>query len=227
LQLLDYVPDFSCWEEAASWIKKGQDLVVNKSDNIASLEWKECQEKGAFPFGLYSSKNWRKFALATFLADLVSYPTPSDQVNFDRLLFVMHAFPEGFRVWWIEQEGIWWPVGYTGWYPMLETTFKLFEKESEKIKNRMVVPNLSTDQPKPLYLFNFSVIPSLKKSSLSRQLMKKYVEDINAQNASGLTCITVSPEGQHVARRFGMSLTGHVDGEGVWAVCYNSSQSKA
>ena len=225
MQLLDFIPDFSSWDEAGDWIKKGQNLVVQKNDKIASLEWNECQEKGSTSFGLYSSKAWRKFALATFLADLVSYPTPGDQVNFDRLLFVMHAFPEGFRVWWTEQEGVWWPVGYTGWYPMLETSFKIFEKEPEKIKNRMVVPNPSSDPQKPLYLFNFSVIPSLKKSPLSHELMKRFVEDINAQNPSGLTCITVSPEGQHIARRFGMSITGQMDGEGVW--CYNSSQSKA
>lgn len=178
MQLLDFVPDFSSWNEAASWIKKGQSISFTKCENIASLEWKECQEKGKVPFGLYSSKVWRKFALAIFLADLVSYPTPSDQVNFDRLLFLMHAFPEGFRVWWIEQEGIWWPVGYSGWYPMLETTFKLFEKESEKIKNRMVVPNLSTDQQKPLYLFNFSVIPSLKKkhsfAAVNEKICRRY-----------------------------------------------------
>ena len=129
----------------------------------------------------------------------------------------MHAFPQGFRIWWIQlPSGAWWPVGYTGWYPMLENVFDVFDKNPERLKNRMVVPNPSSVGQKPyLYLFNYSAAPSMKKSALTKELMKKYVQDIEAQNASGIACITVSEDGVGVAKRFGMKLTGYLNLDGV------------
>lgn len=223
-EILEKVPDFTSWDEALLWIQKGQQAAreLDLESEFISLEWSEIEQERAFPFGLYSSEKWRKFVLAVFLADLVSYSEPVDQVNFDRLLFIMHAFPQGFRTWWIKhQNGLWWPVGYTGWYPMLETSYELFQKNPEKLKDRMVVPNLYADGGKSyLYLFNYSVAPALKKSSLSKVVVKRFVQDISVQNARGLACVTVSEDGVRIADRLGMTCAGNfvLDGssEGVY-----------
>jgi len=219
IHLLDNVPDFCNWTEARRYLLEGQERLRREfqPEEIASLGWSDITAKHEAPFGYYSCAIWRKFVLATFLADLVSYEMPVDQVNFARMLFVMHAFPTGFRTWWVKlPTGKWWPVGYSGWYPMLENHFELFEKYPQKLLDRMVVPK-SFDPPKRpyLYLFNYSVQPSLKKSCLSRALMKQYVEEVHLVRPQGLACITVSEEGASVAKRFGMSCSGYLELEGV------------
>lgn len=212
--LLEGLPDFTSWDEAQGWIKDMQELPLDGISNaqFALLEWSDIQEEPKSSFGLYASTNWRKFVLATFAADLVSYPEPVDQVNFDRLLFVMHAFPQGFRTWWIKLANQpWRPVGYTGWYPMLDTMFETFQNSPEKLKNRMVVPNNTIDGDGPiLYLFNFSCAAELKKTALSKALMARCAEDIAKQNPKGLACITVSDDGIRIAKRFGMACSGHL-----------------
>jgi hypothetical protein len=220
-KLLENVPDFFYWNEAIEWIKQGQKFIKNFSlevleKEILSLEWSELQQKKEPPFGLYPSKKWRKFVLAAFFADITSYPKPVDQVNFERLLFVMHAFPQGFRIWWIKlEDDSWWPVGYSGWYPMVETMFEIFEKNPDKLKDRMIIPYIrSTTSKTYLYLFNFSVAPEFKKSRLSKILINEFIEEVSDQDAAGLACIVVSSDGIRIANRCGMSHTGDLNIEG-------------
>lgn len=225
-KLLETIPDLTSWQAASNWVqqKQRQAAQFDPQAKILAVEWKEIEQKPNFPFGLYSSEKWRKFVLATFLADLISYVKPIDQVSFERLLYVMHAFPHGFRTWWVELSNQdWLPVGYTGWYPMLETAYELFEKNPEKLKDRMVVPNTSVqDKNSYIYLFNFSVGPAYRKSQLSKLIMKKYVQDISEQKPSGLACITVSEDGIRIANRFGMSCCGHLNLDGTLEGVYVS-----
>lgn len=227
IKLLETVPDFSSWDTALLWLEQGRKQVSNyipknvSSNEMVSMDWSDVEQKSQSPLGMYSVENWRKFVLATFLADLVSYENPVDQVSFDRLLFVMHAFPKGFRTWWVKlSDGSWWPVGYTGWYPMLQTMYELFEKKPGALKNRIVVPDVGGDRSGYLYLFNFSVAPGWKKTLLAKNLMKTYVQDIIEQKALGLACITVSEDGMRLAKRLGMECSGQltIDGsvEGIY-----------
>lgn len=225
-ELLANVPDFCDWATAQAWIEVGQaglyqiphDCAFACLDGTQIDRSATLADRSASCFGLYASAEWRKFAMATFLADLLSYRHPVDQVSFDRLLFVIHAFSEGFRVWWVKFSEIWWPVGYSGWYPMLEGHFELFQKQPHLLKNRMVVPAPTSRDY--LYFFNYSVMPSLKKSDLSKALMRHFVQDIQQLFPKGMACITVSEEGAQIATRFGMQCTGQliIDGcaEGVW-----------
>jgi hypothetical protein len=230
---LKKIPDFNDWNKALKWINKGLRLIQQCSEKdifdgeIFFLEWKQIEEPWKFPFGLFQSKSWRKFVLATFCADLISYNDRIEQVDFERLLFVMHAFPQGFRTWWVKLlNGTCWPVGYTGWYPMLETTFELFQNNPSKLKNRMVVPNVQESEGRPyLYLFNFSVAQEFKKTFLTKVLIKTYIDDIQMQNAAGLSCITVSKDGIRIAERLDMSHKGDllIDGyiEGIYVKRFN------
>lgn len=220
-EILKQVPDFTVWKEAENWLSQGQQIVKGLIPEqtvelkFASLTWAEIAQNHALPFGLYASLNWRKFVLAVFLADLTSYSHPIDQVNFERLLFLMHAFPQGFRTWWLNIEGVWWPVGYTGWYPMLETMFEVFENQPEKLKNRMVVPYVGkNDKNSFVYIFNYSVSPPLKGGTVTKALMKEFVQEINSQKLAGLACITVSDDGIRVAERFGMEYSGQLTIDG-------------
>lgn len=233
-ELLSAVPDFIEWDVAKRWINKGKKVIKQCSEEqithgeIFSLEWIQIAEKHEHPFGLYQSKTWRKFVLATFFADIVSYSLPIQQVNFERLLFVMHAFPQGFRTWWIKLNNkTCWPVGYTGYYPMLETAFNLFKTHPKTLKNRMVVPDINEEEEQPyLYLFNFSVAPEFKYDFLTKTLMKRFVEDIQRHKPKGLACIAVTEDGMRIAKRFDMLHKGDfvIDGftEGVYVTQFRS-----
>jgi len=223
-ELLKAVPDFTSWQEAAIWLQQGQLAAKQWTSDVlvdAQITSLQINERTEFPFGLYASEKWRKFVLATFLADLICYSNPVDQVSFERLIFVMHSFSQGFRTWWIKLPNQnWWPVGYTGWYPMLETAFETFKNNPEKLTSRMVVPTQLNKEKPLLYLFNCSVAPQLKQKILTKPLMSAFAQDISKQNPKALACITVSDDGSRVAKRFGMTCRGYltIDGcaEGVF-----------
>lgn len=213
--LINNIPDFFHFKETLEWINKGKFLVLQKpflilKEELISLEWKQINDSHDPLFGLYASINWRKFVLAVFFADIVSYMEEVEQVSFERLLFVLHRYPQGFKTWWIKIGGAYWPVGYTGWYPMSKTAYEVFKNAPDSLSDRMVVPEISTNKHPFLYLFNYSVAPQFKKTILSKILVKEFVEEIKKQEPKGLACITVSEEGEKVASQFGMRHTGNL-----------------
>lgn len=243
--LIESIPDWTNGSDAPCWAQRWMDAGLKEVQNHKSaeksasltLEFEDIYPLGTqaleIPdnseqknlFGLYSSADWRRFVLAVFLADAVSYPRSEDQVSFERLAFVMHRFPQGFKVWWSPfsdsaGQEVWWPVGYTGWYPMLESVFNTFEKNPESLVDRTVIPCPRTEGDRTksqfapaeklfLYLFNYSVAPAFKKTQLSKRLMKDYSTLIHSKNAQGLACITVSDDGARIANRFGMLHSGN------------------
>lgn len=210
--LLNIIPDFLNWDTSRAWLQEGQKLIQSiisiTEGNICSLDWNDIASPPIPHFGLYPLENWRKFVLAVYFADLISYQNPIERESFERLLFVMHAFPQGFRIWWMRFSHLWLPVGYSAWYPMLETAFEIFEKHPEQITDRMVVPHPSSEPHPFLYLFNSSAAPHLKKSLLTKRLMQYFIRDIENSNYAGLACITVSGDGDRVASRLKMLHTG-------------------
>ena len=228
LALLENVPD---WGSSApteklfeDWLHRGKKAVLGATPE--SIDWETIQVlelppglRSASSLGCVLNPTWRKWVLGLYLADLVSYALPSDQVEFNRLSYLAAAFPEGFALFWLQIARQYWPVGYSGWYPMTSSAFETFEKRPESLQDRMVVPKTSASSteanPIPaserpfLYLFNYSVATPFKKSPLSKILMHRYAQSLAAQNPQGLAAITVSDEGCRVASRFGMQQTGH------------------
>jgi hypothetical protein len=174
------------------------------------------------PLGRHADPRWRAFVLGTFLADLASYPEPVDQVDLARLLYLMHVFPRGFRLWGAEAPDLGWvPVGYSGWYPIAETSFARLAQPVPSLRDRLV-PALPEVAPGGsfLHVFNFSVVRALRGTVASKRLVRALAADLAGERALGLSAITVSPEGARVCARFGMERTGSlvVDGceEGVF-----------
>lgn len=219
-----FVPDFGAPEALTSWLSEGQRALGALAwsealeASVASHECPAGDEPG--PLGRYGDPRWRTFAAAVFLADLASYPAPVDQVGFERLLYVMHVFPRGFRLWTAEVPGAGrLPVGYTGYYPIGPASFALLEREPASLPNRMVVP-LPAAPPGGsfVHLFNFSIVPALRRTGASRRLVAAYAREVEALAPRGLSAITVSPDGIRVVERFGMARSGTlvVDGSEEW-----------
>jgi hypothetical protein len=216
--LLKSIPDSRESEPSATqiedWLTPYKNVI--RSLSIESIDWNTIQvlespaESKVKPApDRNADPNWRRWVLGLFLADLISYPEASDQAELHRLAAVAAAFPQGFSLYSIQISGAWWPVGYTGWYPITSQTFKILEKKAESLQNRRVTPSsLNPAEPPFLYLFNYSVASVFKKTPLSKLLMSRYAGQIKNQTPQGLAAIAVSEDGSRVAKRFGMELTG-------------------
>jgi hypothetical protein len=202
------------WSAAAGWLEARLAALKSAAPSAAAVEpvvHDEEEESGGI-LGRYGQRRWRSFVLGTFLADLACYPAAADQVGFERLAYVMHVFPRGFRLWGCEVPGLGWlPVGYSGWYPIAATSFELLEQKAESLRDRMVVP-LPEIEPGGsfVYVFNFSIVPQLRRTEASKRLVRALAEDLGAAKPLGLSAITVSAEGAKVVERFGMRPTGTV-----------------
>lgn len=212
--LLSTVPDWGGWAEATRWVEdgiEGASKLSHAAAEAAAYAVTSIRVAPSGRFGCYGQAAWRRAVLATFLADLVSYPRPVDQVTFERLAFVMSSFPEGFRTYWAELGAAWWPVGYSGWYPMLPSAFETFLLRPHELRDRTVVPCPREPSVRPyVYVFNYSVVSPFRKTALSSTLVKQLVSDIGKQRPAGLTTVAVSEDGARVARRLGMRTTGTI-----------------
>lgn len=206
------------WSAAAGWLDAGLAALraLAPSGALAAcvepVVFEEEEKESGGALGRYGQRRWRSFVLGTFLADLACYPAEVDQVGFERLAYVMHVFPRGFRLWGCEVDGAGWlPVGYSGWYPIAATSFELLEQRAESLRDRMVVPLPEIESGGSfVYVFNFSIVPQLRGTEASKRLVRALAGDIAAAKPRGLAAITVSPEGQRVVERFGMRRTGTV-----------------
>lgn len=170
-------------------------------------------------FEYFTNRTWRKFLLSVYYADILSYPVPADQVDFPRLCYILSYAPQGFTVWWAEfADGRKFPVGYTGWYYVAESVFQqvaaLQACADPSISHRFFLPVQQATGY--LYLFNYSIVQTLKGTDFSRTLIKHFAAEINSMAYRGLFCATVSDDGRRVAEQFQMKKVGAiVDEAGV------------
>ncbi|MFO0590475.1 MAG: hypothetical protein U0441_23230 [Polyangiaceae bacterium] len=163
------------------------------------------------PFGRYASSEWRRLVAAMLLADWSCYVEPIDWMSFERLAFMAHVFPAGFRVWWARHRtsGSWLPVGYTAWHPISETAFVTLEQSAHTLHDRTLIPLPSvTPGASFICIVNFSVVASLRKTLLSKQLLRSLAEDLAEADAAGLAAFAVSEDGARVLGRFGLKRSG-------------------
>jgi len=212
---LDDVLDFKNFDDVTPWL--GERLALVRRAPPAELLHSPLISVTApvsfeSPLGPYSSPQWRKFALAAFVSDRACYAKPADQADFPRLLSVLAAFPAGFRVWMCRIGLAFVPVGYVGWYPISRTIFDLLETTPQTIAHRgVMVPLRTVDAVENyIYLFNYSIIPQLRRTAHSKTLLATMAGDLSVLPVAGAAAVTVSPEGARVAERFGMIRTGEL-----------------
>ena len=166
------------------------------------------------PLGPFASPRWRKLALATWVADHACYPAPADRVDLGRLLHVLQAFPQGFRLWWVRDPAAGWlPVGYSGWHPIPGALFELLCRSPAELGDRGALAPLSAlDERGGSYicLFNYSIVPPLQHGPGSRRLLAALAADLARIRLRGLAALTVSPAGARVASRFGLQPVGEL-----------------
>jgi hypothetical protein len=182
--------------------------------------------------GAYASPQWWRLAVAALLADWACYEKPADRADFARLVYVLACFPAGFRVWMCRlPDGLYTPVGYTAWYPIVPEVFDFALSKPESITHRGFMMPLRALQAggSYLYLFNVSIVPRLRGATAqSRLLMQLYAADLAAVKKLGMAAVTVSEDGARLSRRFGLAQVGLMmfedEPEAVFAVRYDTAR---
>lgn len=161
--------------------------------------------------GCYNHFGWRNHVMSVLVADWACYETPVDRVDLNRLLYVAHVFPRGFRVWWCRSfDGRYLPVGYSAWYPISYHAFDVLARHCGDMEDRFVSPRHSPTAHGAAYIFNYSIIKPLQKTSVSRALVKGLALDLERAQQARLSAIAVSADGIRIAKRFGMSNVGSI-----------------
>jgi hypothetical protein len=161
------------------------------------------------PLGAYAAESWRRWASGIFVCDWACFDRPADRVDFLRLLYVVSFFPEGFNLWLANVRGQEWiPVGYTAWYPIARPVFDMMYDDPESITHRGVIMPVESQAHPYVYLFNYSVIPQLRKTRHSARVVKSLARELESIRPRGMATVAVSEDGARVAGRFGLSHRG-------------------
>lgn len=147
---------------------------------------------------------------AALIADWACYPDPGHRVSEPRLASVIAAYPAGFRIEFANHRGHWYPVGYTGFFPITDAQFDRLLTTPGSLRHRDAIepaPNAAASPP--LYLFNYSIIASLRGTPASGAMLAALAQAVATTAHRGLVAAVVSEAGARVARGLGMSeLTG-------------------
>jgi hypothetical protein len=224
-ELFARVPDFCDGERFEPWLSASLSAlgrIVRPPDGApcVAVDGAALGPAPGGALGWFGSPAWRRLVGATLLADWASYPLPAHRVSFERLAFVMNAFPEGFRIFWLDCPGEGFlPVGYSGFYPIAPATFERLEGADGGLADRRIWP-LTPAPPRGqyMYLFSYSIVDPLRRSPWSRRLVRALAEDVGERAPAGLAALTVSADGRRVAERFGLRQTGvvHHAGSEEW-----------
>ncbi|PKN49430.1 MAG: hypothetical protein CVU63_02175 [Deltaproteobacteria bacterium HGW-Deltaproteobacteria-20] len=165
--------------------------------------------------GRFADERWRRHVLAVLVADWACYAPAVERVDLNRLLYVAHVFPQGFRVWWCRSsDGHDLPVGYAAWYPVSAQAFEVLTRHSDELEDRFVPPLRGATPGGAAYVFNYSIIEPLRKTPASRALMQTLARELDDAGQMRLAAIAVSGDGVRIAERFGMSRVGTLDIDG-------------
>jgi hypothetical protein len=146
---------------------------------------------------------FQRFIVAVWAVDQALYPDPVDQCDAEKIAWVAHSFPSGFRLW-SAPDGL--PVGYTAWHPIADATFRLLRDHPEALVDRGQIAPWAPGEA--VYLFHYGLAAPLHRTPASRALLGALADDVAGRPHRAAVC--VSEAGQRVAVRFGLRDRGPV-----------------
>lgn len=223
--ILDRVSDLGPSELAAwdisEWLEAITSAVSRLPRDLPAETWSSVALEPKV--SLRDEALWRKQVAAAWAADWLCYTRAPDRVALSRLESVMRVFPRGFRTWWVERSEGWLPVGYAAWFPVSARNFAAVEgAPTEALGRRSVFTPIGEVDPhrNHVYVFNYSVAPTLRGTTLSRRLLATLAAELRALAAPRLAAVTVSSDGARVAERFGLVARARRPVEGTDSCLY-------
>ncbi|MDD3030145.1 MAG: hypothetical protein PHS57_07705 [Alphaproteobacteria bacterium] len=170
------------------------------------------------PFGPEASTAWRRFFLATLLADWACYETPQTRVDVARLRYILTTAYPTTRVWGMTlEDGLFTPLGYTCWYPIDPLIAEAVLKNPEAIHDRgLILPLRFVESTKAshAYLMNISLAPSLRNAECVRKLTHAFQKEIASAAHLTFLAITLDPHEERLCRIGGFSSAAIIEVQG-------------
>ena len=172
----------------------------------------------AHPCGAEGFPEWRRFFLATLLADWACYERPVDRVDFPRLKYIMSSSHRYFRLWCCRlPDGQVTPVGYSAWYPIAKFIHDGVLHNHEDIDDRGAFLPLRFVKPNDIrygYVFNISIVRQLRNTPFSARMIRAFQRDgARFSHVSGMA-VTVDEAGRKFSRIGQFSQLGDITVQG-------------
>lgn len=209
LSMLDDIldPQGHTPDEILNWVNERIAAIRDTAftpEITSTFESLEFQEDIKHPLGPESSATWRRFFMATLLADWASYDHQVDRADFSRLKYIMATAYRYTRLWFCRlSDGKYTPVGYSAWYPIQKFVFDSVLAHPESIDDRAVLmPHRSVDkkQIKYAYVFNISVIVELLNTRYSQKVIRAFRRDGQGLEHVPMLAIAVASAGIKFSR---------------------------
>ncbi|MFA5040067.1 MAG: hypothetical protein WC464_00335 [Bdellovibrionales bacterium] len=203
LNMLDDIPDPEglSFDKLTGWLNERIDVIRKTpftpeiAKTFTSVEFKDTSDH---PLGIEASSAWRRFFLATLLADWASYDKPVDRADYARLKYIMTSAYRYTRLWGCRlPDGKFTPLGYTAWYPVAKFVFEGVLNNSADVDDRGIILPLRNATPENTrygYVFNISIAKELFNTPYSQRLGLAFKSDLENLPKLGFLAITVDPD---------------------------------
>jgi hypothetical protein len=223
LNMLNDVPDpqGESFEDTLNWVQSRIAAIRQTAftpDILETFASVELKEDFTHPCGPEASAEWRRFFLATLLADWASYDKPVDRADFARLKYIMTSAYPTTRLWGCRlADGKFTPLGYTAWYPIAKFVFDGVLNNRDEINDRgMILPARYIGQQDVRYgfVFNLSVVPELFNSPCTKELGFAFRDDLKNLPHVNFLAIGVNPAYEKLFKIGKFISTGSISIEG-------------
>jgi len=197
------------------------ELTESVSAVVGSMQFDERQRQaftGVTADQAQTTEAIARFVCGALVADWACYHAAEDRADYQRLHNVITAFPRGFRLWSLPgNDGHPIPVAYTGWYPVSTEAFSKAHDMPAALTHRRELWPLSAlpNDGAFIWLFNYCIVESLRRSTESRRMLRAYADDLAAIEVSGMAAAVLSEESKRVVAKFGMTYRGDMTHDGV------------
>jgi len=221
--LLDALPDpqgmdfdaLLCWVNARVEAIRQTAFTPDLQNTFACVTLDTLPEH---PLGVEALASWRKFFLATLVADWVSYGRPSDRADFSRLKYIMSSAYRTTRLWGCRlADGSFAPVGYTTWYPIAQFVFEGVLRHQVDLNDRGIFAPLrfaDLDKVDYAYVFNISLVEGLINTPCSKKPILELIRDGVRHPETNVLAVTVAEQGRKFSDIMGFEQAGEITVQG-------------
>jgi hypothetical protein len=147
-------------------------------------------------------------------ADWICYPIEFEQLDPPRGRHLCHSYPQGFSLYTVNIDGENLPVGYTGWLPLTRQVFETMHERPQDLTHRGQITAEMPHDSRYFYFFNASIVPEMRKTPQSKQLVWDHVSALAPLNAIAISAVTISEDGIRMVSRMGMKTNGNMTHDG-------------
>ena len=223
MSFLDDIPDMQglAFDQIAAWVNSRIEAIETTyftPEIIHSFAPVELTQAPEHPYGPEASLAWRRFFLATLLADWACYDKPVDRIDVPRLKYILSSAHPYFRLWCCRlADGLMTPVGYSACYPISRFVYNGLLDNADEITDRGAFLPLRFARPEDVrygYVLNVSIVKPLRNTFCGTRLVRTLQRDGQRFKHVNAVTVTVDEAGNRLSRMSHFTQLGNVTIQG-------------